>query len=209
MRHRHQLSCLMTAEYRTSHTFWRISNVEQCWICYRHTSHQKRHHHQNNLSSIQQIITSSHLHTKHCFPGHHAAVPPHNVDSPWQTFPLTTCNHSDIKWHLRSLVTRLLVQKLSWADSMLAPSQWETSLQSNTVSHWLGANLESALLTIIKHLSSIQQIITSSHLHTKHCFPGHHAAVDIPWQTFPLTTCNYSDTKWHLRSLVNWIQRLV
>ena len=31
------------------------------------------------------------------------------------------------------------------ADSRLAPSQWETSLQSNVVSHWLGANLESAL----------------------------------------------------------------
>ena len=31
------------------------------------------------------------------------------------------------------------------ADSMLAPRQWETSLQSNAVSHWLGANLESAL----------------------------------------------------------------
>ena len=31
-------------------------------------------------------------------------------------------------------------------DSRLAPSQWETSLQSNAVSHWLGANLESALL---------------------------------------------------------------
>ena len=30
------------------------------------------------------------------------------------------------------------------ADSSLAPSQWETSLQSNAVSHWLGANLESA-----------------------------------------------------------------
>ena len=27
------------------------------------------------------------------------------------------------------------------ADSRFAPSQWETSLQSNTVSHWLGANL--------------------------------------------------------------------
>ena len=26
-----------------------------------------------------------------------------------------------------------------------APSQWETSLQSNAVSHWLGANLESAM----------------------------------------------------------------
>ena len=31
------------------------------------------------------------------------------------------------------------------ADSRLAPSQWETSLRSNAVSHWLGANLESAL----------------------------------------------------------------
>ena len=31
------------------------------------------------------------------------------------------------------------------ADSTLAPSQWETSLQSNAVSHWLGANLESAM----------------------------------------------------------------
>ena len=30
-------------------------------------------------------------------------------------------------------------------DSMLAPSQWETSIQSNAVSHWLGANLASAL----------------------------------------------------------------
>ena len=31
------------------------------------------------------------------------------------------------------------------ADSRLVPSQWETALQSNTVSHWLGANLESAV----------------------------------------------------------------
>ena len=30
------------------------------------------------------------------------------------------------------------------ADSMFAPSQWETPLQSNAVSHWLGTNLESA-----------------------------------------------------------------
>ena len=32
------------------------------------------------------------------------------------------------------------------ADSRLAPSQWETSLQRNAVSHWLGVNLESALI---------------------------------------------------------------
>ena len=31
------------------------------------------------------------------------------------------------------------------ADSRLGPSQWEKSLQSIDVSHWLGANLESAL----------------------------------------------------------------
>ena len=31
------------------------------------------------------------------------------------------------------------------ADCRLAPNQWETSLQSNAISHWLGANLESAL----------------------------------------------------------------
>ena len=35
------------------------------------------------------------------------------------------------------------------ADSRLAPSQWETSLQSNPVSHWLGTNLESALILYI------------------------------------------------------------
>ena len=33
----------------------------------------------------------------------------------------------------------------AWDDSRFAPNQWETSLQSNAVSHWLGANLESAL----------------------------------------------------------------
>ena len=33
------------------------------------------------------------------------------------------------------------------ADSRLAPSQWETSLHSNTVSHWLSANLESDLIS--------------------------------------------------------------
>ena len=35
------------------------------------------------------------------------------------------------------------------ADSRLAPSQWETSLQSNALSHWLGANLKSSLNGIL------------------------------------------------------------
>ena len=33
-------------------------------------------------------------------------------------------------------------------DSRLALSQWETSLQSNAVSHWLGANLQSTLIYV-------------------------------------------------------------
>ena len=37
---------------------------------------------------------------------------------------------------------------ISRADSRFTPSQWETSLQSNAVSHWLGANLLSALISI-------------------------------------------------------------
>ena len=36
------------------------------------------------------------------------------------------------------------------ADSRFAPSQWETALLCNDVSHWLGASLESAL-SIYKH----------------------------------------------------------
>ena len=36
----------------------------------------------------------------------------------------------------------------SKADSRLLPSQWETSLQYNVVSHWLGANLEATLESI-------------------------------------------------------------
>ena len=35
------------------------------------------------------------------------------------------------------------------ANSRFVSSQWETSLQSNTVSHWLGANQESALSHIM------------------------------------------------------------
>ena len=43
------------------------------------------------------------------------------------------------------------------ADSRLAPSQWETSLQSNAVSHWLGANLESALRYILPPMLQCSQ----------------------------------------------------
>ena len=46
------------------------------------------------------------------------------------------------------------------ADSRLAPSQWEMSLQSNAISYWLGASLESALC---KHGWSELWILMVSH----------------------------------------------
>ena len=47
------------------------------------------------------------------------------------------------------------------ADSRLAPSQWETLLQSNAVSHWLGANLESALWAVFIMLPNLTPILWS------------------------------------------------
>ena len=42
-------------------------------------------------------------------------------------------------------ISVLLPRYYSRADSRVAPSQWETLLQSNAVSSWLRANLESTL----------------------------------------------------------------
>ena len=59
------------------------------------------------------------------------------------------------------------------ADSRLAPSQRETSLQSNADSHWLGANLESALYTSADQ--SLHLIITCRQqlwLAPTHCSEG-------------------------------------
>ena len=41
-----------------------------------------------------------------------------------------------------------MIQSKGSVDSRFAPSQWEMALQSNAVSHWLGANLESALILV-------------------------------------------------------------
>ena len=59
-----------------------------------------------------------------------------------------------------------LTSKHNWnqwqrADSRFVPSQWAMSLQSNAVSQWLGAYLESALNDIF-HQSDLQQCISVS-----------------------------------------------
>ena len=45
-----------------------------------------------------------------------------------------------------TLVFHLWSQYIHRANSKFAPSQWETALLCNDVSHWLGASLESALI---------------------------------------------------------------
>ena len=58
---------------------------------------------------------------------------PHGVWSIWYTVVgLLSHGINPTDWHTSY-------------DSRLAPSQWETALLCNAVSHWLGANLESAL----------------------------------------------------------------
>ena len=83
-------------------------------------------------------------------------------------------------WQLRNV----MVLRYNRADSMLVPRQWEMLLQSNTASHWLGTNLESAL---IWHLVAwswlVQTAPTSSAPH--HCTKQRWLVINlIMWKIF-------------------------
>ena len=64
---------------------------------------------------------------------------------PWQFSHLHSPNGTNChplgrsKWDWERVY---IIQILGWFDSRLAPSQWETSLQSNAVSHWMGPSLD-------------------------------------------------------------------
>ena len=63
-----------------------------------------------------------------------------------------------VSWLDCPIVQSLFLRGISHvnrADSRFSPIQWETALQSNAVSHWLGANLELALCQWATHISSI------------------------------------------------------
>ena len=49
------------------------------------------------------------------------------------------------------------------ADPRFVPSQWETLLQSNAVSHWLGTNLESALVPKLTIPWNKQRVLMHGH----------------------------------------------
>ena len=72
------------------------------------------------------------------------------------------CVHFCSEWCIVGYGTSALCDLLIWsngrrsfmrnrADSRFAPSQWETALLCNGVSHWLGASLESALKDDRRH----------------------------------------------------------
>ena len=61
---------------------------------------------------------------------------------------LTTAKPIAYQWHILC-TSAPLFQCYYRADSRFAPSQWETALLCNNVSHWLGASLESVLLLLM------------------------------------------------------------
>ena len=57
---------------------------------------------------------------------------------------INICQAYRIEWRIYSIC--IYVYYMYKADSKLSPIQWETSLQSNGAPHWVGANLESAMI---------------------------------------------------------------
>ena len=90
------------------------------------------------------------------------------------------------------------------ADSRFAPSQWETSSQSNAISHWLGTNLESALLYCPvpgKHVCHIPCMAAC------HWLAGHQSK-SCTWCTqLTLSTYRgYNDLKsWYIQLVKDWM----
>ena len=102
-------------------------------------------------------------------------------------------------------------QPMPRADPRFVPNQWETPLQSNGISHWVGANLESALHAKTRCacwvLSMIDLICMPVNLN-KSCklpvFYIHKSNTDLyeirDWSEFIFTNVSYmdqSDRYWH------------
>ena len=110
--------------------------------------------------------------------------------------------HFDEKFH-HWLHCTLPFWQLLKADSRFAPSQWETALLCNDVSHWLGASLESALLlmqTVTKISSKWRRLCFNSHnpfwsggCYAKFKSPG------SPATDHPLRMAGWSVYLWDIR----------
>ena len=93
----------------------------------------------------------------------------HYLSRCWHTCTID-CNKR--QWNSNQ-TTEIFIQKCIWiclqmpsilgADLRFVPSQWETALLCNDVSHWLGANLESALILFWPHCATANNV-TMTHL---------------------------------------------
>ena len=89
-----------------------------------------------------------------------------NVPIPWllMTLLLLSPEHKQLGFE-KSTINTFLSSVRKWkyiyirTDSRFVPSQWETSLQSNAVSYWLGANLESALYLVFGNFSPAPPLV--------------------------------------------------
>ena len=68
-----------------------------------------------------------------------------SIRGPWSFWGQSTSEHWLDSPHKGPVMQKMFPVFIFRAHSRFAPSQWETSLQSNAISHWLGADLESAL----------------------------------------------------------------
>ena len=110
-------------------------------------------------------------------PGHKPIISPMNLTKADDCKPITM-NHPHKFWTKRASITEhpwnfsLIEVCRSRADSRFVPSQWETALLCNDVSHWLGANLESALPewnTLPASAVELLGFYVDPQLHDTHC----------------------------------------
>ena len=85
----------------------------------------------------------------------------HRDSASWKSWYLPNYQSIIYKWRWYGVLSSLLscVGSIR-ADSRFAPRQWETALLCNDVSHWLGANLKSALGMTCQLYDSIVNYIT-------------------------------------------------
>ena len=116
----------MTGEFPAQ----RVSNAENVSIWWRHHAHLL----QQYLFFIIMVITE-------------ICLPSNGGRSKILLAPVLIVDHwnpSQMAGWFSELMT-WWHQAITWTDSRFAPRQWETALLCNDVSHWRGANLESAL----------------------------------------------------------------
>ena len=152
------------------------------------------------------------LHSKVSWPGVHRlhGVVFVSINGSSVNLLLIVPNEDDNSWRVvRNRKGAMMVCNIDIryrADSSVAPSQWETTLLCNDVSHWLGATLESALRYI--------NISDSRHVYSVECVSKIKSILFYanvrPWTCIiDLLPLNHGTTKlipWYLINIHNLVE---